>query len=168
MTYTITDISALAEALIFAEADVDTAETNLKDKKESARRLREETIPGAMQELGIESIKLTTGQKLTVVQDVYASILAADRKAAYDWLNSHGFGGLIKTEVVVDFGKGEEEKVASFYQELKARGFEAEVEQGIHAATLKAFLREKLASGSDIPLDLFGARPIWTAKITKK
>lgn len=151
-----------------ADASVEQAETNLKGIKERARVLREETIPSAMQELGLSELKLETGQKLSVKQDVYASIPSDGKVAAYDWLDVNGFGGLLKVEVVTNYSKGEKDLAAALYEELAGRGLQATIDQSVHAQTLKAFLREQIAAGTNIPLELFGARPIWVAKISSK
>lgn len=161
-------MAELARALVEADAGVDEAEGALKDAKERARVLREETIPAAMQEMGLEEVKLETGQKISIKQDVYASIPAASKGAAYDWLNEHGFGGLIKVEVSTTFAKGEQEQAIKLHKQLAAQGLQPDLDQSVHAQTLKAFLREQIAAGNNIPLDLFGARPVWTAKITSK
>lgn len=168
MTISLDDMADLARALVDADAAVASADERLKELKEKARALREETIPSAMQELGLEEVKLNTGQKISIKQDVYASIPAAEKAAAFQWLNDNGFGGLIKIEVIADYGRGEQEQALALMQELRERGIEAEFDQGVHAQTLKAFLREQIAKGAAIPLDLFGARPVWTTKITNK
>lgn len=168
MTISLDQMAALARALVDADASVEQAEVNLKDTKERARILREETIPSAMQEMGLEEIKLDTGEKLSVKQDVYASIPAAQKDQAFQWLEDNGFGGLIKVEVAADFRKGEAEQALELFRELQTRGLQVGFDQSVHAQTLKAFLREQLAVGTNVPLDLFGARPVWTAKITKK
>lgn len=161
-------MAELARALVEADAGVDEAEGALKDAKERARVLREETIPAAMQEMGLEEVKLETGQKISIKQDVYASIPAASKGQAYDWLNEHGFGGLIKVEVSTTFAKGEQDKALTLHTTLTNMGLQPDLDQSVHAQTLKAFLREQIADGNNIPLDLFGARPVWTAKITSK
>lgn len=168
MSISLDDMASLARALVDADAAVEDADQALKDAKERARVLREETIPSAMQELGLEELKLATGQKLSVKQEVYASIPAANKQAAFQWLNDNGFGGLIKIEVDASFGKGEQDAAMALYQELNSRGLTASFGQGVHAQTLKAFLKEQLAQGTNIPLDLFGARPVWTAKLSNK
>ena len=165
---TLDQMAALARALVDADASVDTAEVNLKDAKERARVLREETIPSAMQELGLEELKLETGQKLSIKQDVYASIPSHFRGAAYEWLESNGFGGLIKTDLTVRYGRGELEEAKALRQHLIEYGVQSDVTQNVHAQTLKAFLREQITMGANVPLDLFGARPVWTAKITNR
>lgn len=168
MTISLDSMAALARALVDADAAVDEAEVNLKDAKERARVLREETIPSAMQELGLEELKLDTGQKLSVKQDVYASIPSDKKEEAYQWLDTNGFGGLIKVEVKTDYPKGEAQAALQLFAELQERGLNAQYGQNVHAQTLKAFLREQIAAGSNVPLDLFGARPVWTAKLSNR
>lgn len=165
---TLTEMAELARAMVDADKAVEQAEATLKVATESARQLREETIPAAMQELGLEELKLDTGEKLSIKQEVYASIPKANQAEAYAWLEEHGFGGLIKTEVSTPFGKGELEAAMQLVERLQSEGLPAEASQSVHAQTLKAFLREQLAQAADIPLELFGARPVWTAKLTKK
>lgn len=159
------EISSLAEMMIELEHDIEKKETELSSIKERYRVVKEETIPCAMQEIGLESITLTTGEKLTVQQEVYASIPVANRAEAYDWLDEHGFGGLIKTSIEAAFDRGEAERAAEILQLLQEHGVSAAMAQTVHAQTLKAFIKEQLAAGTDIPLDLFGARPTMTTKI---
>lgn len=159
------EMASLARALVDADAAVQDADQALKDAKERARLLREETIPSAMQELGIDKLELNTGQKITIQQEVYASIPAASKNAAFDWLNDNGFGGLIKVGVSTQYGKGEKEAAMTLYQELQQRGLTAKFDESVHPQTLKAFLKEQISAGTNVPLDLFGARPVWTAKI---
>lgn len=168
MATTLDMMSALARALKDADENVELLDTTLKAAKERARFLREETIPSAMQELGLEFIGLDTGEKLAIKQDVYASIPSDKKNEAYDWLDEHGFGGLLKVEVSVSFGSGERDASVELLQELQGRGLQVGFDQSVHAQTLKAFLREQIKSAAEIPLELFGARPVWTTKITKK
>ena len=167
MTISLDDMAQLARALVDADAAVSNAEQALKDAKETARLLREETIPSAMQEMGLEEVKLSTGQKISVKQDVYASIPAANKDRAYEWLNENGFDGLIKLEVSSQFPRGAQDAAFELYEFVKDRGLgQPKIDQSVHAQTLKAFIKEQLSKGANIPLDLFGARPVWTAKIT--
>lgn len=165
---TLTGMTALVRALVDANDDVDKAEQALKEAKERARIIREETIPCAMQEIGLQSMVLDTGQKLKIAQEVYASIPAENKPLAYKWLNDNNFGGLIKIRVVTDFGKGEQAQALDLYNELVGRGLQSVAGEDVHAQTLKAFLKSELAKGTSIPLELFGARPVWTAKISDK
>lgn len=168
MSANLNQVQQLCQMMMDAEAVVQATEDLLKANKERYRYLQEEAIPTAMQELGLSSVTLETGEKLTIKQDVYASISNEDKQEVYDWLKEHGFGGLIKTEVSVAFGRDDQEKAVEFYQKLSKDGLQPDLQQGVHASTMKAFLREQIAAGTAIPLDLFGARPVWQAKLSKK
>jgi hypothetical protein len=161
-------MAALARALIDADEEVDKAEAALKAAKEAARLLREETIPGAMQELGLDKIRLDTGAEISVKQDVYASIPEAQKAGAFAWLTDNGFGGIIKTEVSASFARGDRDAAIELRDELERSGYNADLSESVHAQTMKAFLREQLKKGVNIPLDLFGARPVFVATVKQK
>jgi len=163
---TLAEVSSLCSALTEQRRKVDEIEEELSTVKEFVRRLEEEDIPLAMQELGVDELKLVTGEKVSIKHDVYASLTSESKPAAYDWLEAHGFGGLIKTNVSVEFGKGQIEGAESLAEDLQSRGLPVSLGRDVHAQTLKAFLREQLANGSNIPLELFNARPISKAKIS--
>ena len=147
---------------------VNDSEQQLKIIKESLRSLLEEDIPQFMAEIGtgIESLALTDGTKISLRDDVYAGIPAARQEEAFQWLEQHGFGGLIKTEVSVVFGRNKAEEAKSFAQSLTENGMEPELNRGVHNQTLRAFLREQLEKAAAVPLELFGARAVRVAKIT--
>lgn len=165
MTIAMNELSMLAHALVHAERDVEQQEQRLKESKEHARVLREETLPAAMQEIGLSKVVLDSGETIDVKQDVYLSVPADRREEAYGWLDEHGFGGMIKTEVKALFGKGEAEEAAALAERMQEQGLDVLLKRDVHAQTLKAWAREQLAAGAELPMDLFGARPVWTAKV---
>jgi hypothetical protein len=165
MPISLDEMSALARALVDADEATKEAELALKHAKEAARILREETIPSAMQELGVEELKLSTGQKITIAQEVYASIPAPMKDEAMNWLEDNGFAGLIKVAVATQYGKGEIESAKELFHELQERGISCKFDESVHPMTLKAFLKEQISNGNNVPMELFGARPVWTAKI---
>jgi hypothetical protein len=165
---TLAEISQLARALLEADRAVMLADEELKQRKEAARILREESLPMALLELGLREVRLESGEKISIKQDVFAAIPAARREEAFNWLEAHGFGGLIKTAVALRFSKGELEQAQDLYEDLLADGFAPELTREVHAQTLKAFLREQLEAATvELPLELFGANPIWVAKISQ-
>lgn len=169
MAITMDDVSRLAKAMNDADDAVKAAEDALKAAKERARVLHEETVPAAMQELGLNIVGLDTGEKITLKQEVYASIPKANKTAAFQWLEDNDFGSIIKTEVSITFGKGEFDAATEKFMELQSAGLNVSIDQNVHAGTLKAFLKEQISNGNaELPLDLFGAMPVWEAKITKK
>jgi hypothetical protein len=168
MTTNLDEMAAMARQLIAAQLKVEVIEEQLKEAKEASRKLREEDIPCAMQEIGLTSFTMDTGEKVRIAQEVYASIPADNKAEAFRWLVAHQFGDLIKTEVSVSFGRGEAEEAGVLARDLKDKGLDASCTESVHPQTLKAFLKEQVTSGAAVPLELFGARPVWTAKISKK
>lgn len=193
------ELSTLARAQLYAERAVAEAEKILQEKKNTLLRIREESVPMAMAELEMSTIRLSSGEEISVKQEVYCSISEANRDAAHAWLERRGFGGLIKTVVSVSFGKDEMPYAIALFEKLSGmklavtietptppkkvgkkmvkqppkkkkvtRAMEPEMERGVHPQTLKAFLREQLSKPGEedeLPLDLFGARPVWVSKI---
>ena len=79
-----------------------------------------------------------------------------------------GWLAWILFEVAVAFGRDESDKAENLVKFLLTKNLVPTFGKSVNAQTLKAFLREQIASGQPIPLELFGARPIWVAKLSKK
>lgn len=165
MSITLNDLSEAVSALKEAAQAVEDANNELKEAKKKELTIREETIPGMMQELGFEKIKLESGEEVSCKQEVYCSIPKDCKYQAFEWLEENGHGGLIKTEIKVSYGKGELEEAIELESRLATEGLRPSLAQNVHAQTLKAFVKEQLAAGNDLPLELFGARPVMTAKV---
>jgi hypothetical protein len=161
-------VRALAQRFIDQEQFVSMLEEQLADEKEAARRLREEDLPSLMTEIGLSEFKMADGTRITVTRAVECSISEERRPVAHAWLKSHGFGGLIKTEVAVKFDRGEDEIAAAIASSLRETfpNKSIEVEERVHPSTLSAFLREQVENGTPPPAEPFGLRPFNKAKVT--
>ncbi len=151
-------LASLSRALVAANKAEAEAEQKFKDAKEARRLIEEEDIPSVMTEIGVDKIRLTTGEEISVKSSVNASITKEKNQAACEWLFDHGFGGLVKTEVNILFNRDSVELAAELADELRENGFEPEFTIGVHASTVKAFVNEQLAAGKDIPMELFSAQ----------
>ena len=78
-------------------------------------------------------------------------------ESAYKWLRDNGYGDLIKNEIAVPFGRGEDERANDLLKTLVNNGYEPNQKTVVHPQTLKAFVKEQLESGKELPLDLLGA-----------
>lgn len=161
------EISALAERQLACEIRVQALGEQLKQANEALRQVQEVDLPAAMAQAGVSEIKLPSGEKVTIKEDVYASIPKDERHhEAMDWLREHDFGDVIKNEVKVAFGKGEEDQARALIAELNANGWKNYTAgETVHSQTLKALIREQLAKGKDFPMELFGAGPVTKAVI---
>jgi hypothetical protein len=91
------------------------------------------------------------------VATVISANISKDRSAgAHEWLRDNGFGDLIKNTVSVNFGKGEDDKAGELIKGLEDSGYNVDQKEAVHPSTLKAFCKEQIEKGSEIPTDLFG------------
>lgn len=168
MSDALIQISALSELLRKADASVTALTTELQEAKEEVRRLQEDDLPELMRELGLSEIKLEDGSKISVVDEVDCNISEERRSRAHAWLAEHGFGGIIKSAVTVEFGRDEHDEALAAAEKIhEATGRAASLKEGVHPQTLKAFVKEQMAAGVAIPQELFGVRPYSKAKLTK-
>lgn len=148
---------------------VAAAEEALKVAKENFAKTEREDLPLLMQEIGMSSFKLEDGTSIEVTPDVQCAITEANRPAANLWLIENGFGGLIKTQVVTEFGRGDIEEAAK-YQRLVIEQFPEHtpmVKDTVHPATLKSFVKEQLQrEDCTLPKELFSVYEFNKAKIT--
>lgn len=158
------DLSSLAADLFEAQREVEELETQLANAKEKVRVLGEVTIPELMAEVGVEQLKTSSGITVKVASRVRASIPADMREAAYDWLDSHGHGGMVRREVKVGFRKEQEELASELLDELRPRFPDARWDRNVHHSTLAAWVRNMLKEGKEVPQGLFS---LYEQRITK-
>jgi hypothetical protein len=158
----------MAELLVQLRGNVDTLEKQLAVAKADVRRVEQEDLPELMAELGLETFRLKSGELIEVKQEVNCAITEEKRAAAHAWLTEHGFGGLIKTEVVVTFGRGEHTEAEEFVHEVEEQGKAPILQERVHPSTLKSFIKEQMAAGKPVPFDLFGVFPYNKVQISLK
>lgn len=161
-------IVALGDLLIKQSAEVKKLEADLKAAKVALTRLEREDLPDLMTEVGLSEIRLSDGTLVRLETEVEARLTERTRGAAIAWLVANGFGGLVKTEVAVGFGAGEHDKAVEVAGELAADHEDVRARETVHPATLKSFVKEQMAAGAAIPMDLFNVHPFQKATIKRK
>jgi len=160
-------LSNLVRQLEQCVSDIDEAELHLKKLKQEKHRLSTEAIPSLMDEMDVS--RLDVGDVTVALKPFVSASIPADRKEeAYQWLRDHGLDDIIKNDVIMSFGRGEDENANQAMLELEKKGYHPESKTHIHAMTLKAFVRERVENGQPIDLDLFGAYVAKTADIKRK
>ena len=160
-------LSQLVRNLRTVEQDIEDAETHLKTLKQEKHKLSVENIPALMDEMGVERLDvdgMTVERKMIVA----ASIPVANKEQAFDWLRSNGLDDIIKNDITVSFGKGEDNVAGDVIGMLRDKGFDPNTKTHVHPSTLRAFVRERIVDGKPIDLDLFGAFISNTAVIKRK
>ena len=160
-------IAELANKQLELEQEVQIKEEELKAKKEELRSVQEHDLPDAFAEAGISEIKLADGSRVRSEPFVTAHISKANTEKAHAWLVDNGHGNIIKREVSAKFAKGDENFLAAM-KALQAVGIKnVDTKEAVHHQTLKAFARDEIQKGTDIPVDLFGLYSGFKTKITK-
>jgi hypothetical protein len=162
------EMSDLCAEQVAMEDEVKQLELQLKAKKDAVKKISQEIIPAKMQELGLESLTLKDGSAVEVKQLVQASITEENRETAFKWLRDNGHGDLIKNQVTVAFGRGEDNVAENFINDAKSLGLEPSQKMKVESQTLKVFVREKLEEGVEIPTDTFSVFVGSQTKIRKK
>jgi hypothetical protein len=131
------------------EDEITNAEDSVKKLKEKANVISQFEIPQMMKEMNIKKLKLTDGETVEVSNFYSASIV--DQELAFQWLRENGRGDIIKNDITVTFGRGEDNKAAEYAVLAKGQGYEPVQKVGVHPQTLKGVVRECDESGIELP-----------------
>ena len=148
-------ISVLAEAQLELEEGIEEKQNELKVLKEKHRRISEEQLPDALMEVGVSEFKLKDGTKISTATYYSARITPDTKEDAFSWLRGNNFADLIKNTVSVSFGRDEDEIAQILLNELNGQGLNTTQKEWVEPMTLKAFVREQVEKGADLPHNTF-------------
>jgi len=148
-------------------------QSQLKEKEESIsllkhkiRDMEERIIPEMMQQAGVSLLKLKDGSTVEVKPFYAAKIPESRVEEAFSWLREKGFEDLIKNTVTASFGRGQDNQVSELIGVCEKFGFNYNKKEKVEPMTLKAFVREQVETGKELPFDLFGVYIANKTKIT--
>jgi len=153
------NIQSLADQVQMLEGlntRIEASENNLKDLKKEYLRISGEVIPTMMSEMGLAELKLSDGSHLKVSTTYRATITEANKETAFNWLRDNGLGDIIKNEILVSFGRNEDNKAATYAELAKGQGFQPTQKMKVEPMTLKALVRERIEAGKEMPTEIFG------------
>jgi len=143
------------EKLNSLQQRIELQEDNLKNTKKEFDYLSGEVIPTMMAEMGLSNLKLMDGSSVDVKPNYSASISIANREKAFNWLRDNGLGDIIKNEILVSFGRNEDNKAADYAALAEERGYQPTQKLKVEPMTLKALVRERLEAGKEMPTEIF-------------
>ena len=152
------------------EDEIANLEQQLKDKKAEADDISSRVIPELLAEQGLSEIKLADGSKVSVKKEFRCTLPKDEvkREQAYKWLRNEKLGDIIKNNIFVTFGKGEDDKAKQLLDLAAENGFEPQQKSDVAWMTLTALFRERIESGLDMPSDVFNTWIKDKTKITRK
>ena len=166
----ITTIALECQKLKNIEDEISRTEEKLKDLKTTADDIGSRVIPELLAEQGLSSIKLSDGSSVTVKREYRCTLPKEDdrRELAYNWLRDQNLGDIIKNNVSVTFGRGEDNKAQQLLDLAASNGFNPQQKSDVAWNTLTALFQERVESGLDMPSDVFSTWIKDKTKITRK
>lgn len=168
---TLDEVRALAEQQKLLEQELIDLEARVEAKKKELKDVCEYKLPNMLTEIGLKDLTLSTGEIIEMQDNIFASINETNKEEAHKWLREHNFQDLIKNVVSVTFGKGEDKFAESLVANIEAMGAKGDLSYGtldqkeqVHNSTLRAFVKQRLQDGLELPLATFG---VFEGKITK-
>ena len=148
-------LSEEIEKLKSIQSEISAAESKVKELKEQEKVQSNVVIPKIMEDMNLSTVKHKDGSEISI-KKIFSATIKADKKAeAYNWLRDNGLGDIVKNDITVTFGRGEENKAMAYATLAKGQGFEPSQKESVHPSTLKVVMEEFKAKGNEIPEDLF-------------
>lgn len=148
-------ITNLARELREAREDVKSAEAMLKVAQDRVRNLEQNQLPQLMDEARQKRLTTIDGWELERAEVIRAGISQENMPQAVAWLNANGHP-IAKTELTLQFGRGEEQKAAEAIDALREHGMPPKEKLSVHFKTLESLVKELLKEGKEFPADLLG------------
>ena len=166
----VTTIAQECVRLKTKEDELVSLEEQVKNKKEEIDEISSRIIPELLAEQGLSAIKLADGSNVSVKKEFRCTLPKDEvkREAAYKWLRDQGLGDIIKNNIFVTFGKGEDDKAKQLLNLAAENGFEPQQKSDAAWNTLTALFQERVESGLDMPSDVFNTWIKDKTKITRK
>jgi hypothetical protein len=147
--------------------EIENADTLQKDRKERLRELEFKTLPDMFNKVGVDKIGLEStgnmpGYDAKRAPYYHANIATSwpeeKRQAAFDWLEKHGGGDLIKAEIVLTIPSKNMKLRKMILSAVKKFKVQTEVNLTVPWGSLTSFIKESITKhGRMPPLDLLGA-----------
>lgn len=160
-------LAGLADRQMTLEDRIAKGEALLEDLRAQLKQVAEVDIPEVFGNAAKGNVTLQDG-RVVKVNPYYGASISKERKVeAHKWFRDTKQGGIIKNELVIVFGKGDDKKVREFQRLAAKNGLTHARNETIHPSTLKSFVKEKLTEGKKLPLELLGVYSGKRATVTR-
>lgn len=160
-------IATLAQQAVNLAGSIETAEQFIRAAKSELHQLTNHALPDAMAAAHTKEFMTERGYKISI-NDFVSGSLPKDQEArakALEWLKTNGAEDLIKNQLKVDFGRGQDNVAHEVLAQLLELGVDYDCERGVNHMSLTAYARERMRNGEPVPLELLGLYAGRSAKI---
>lgn len=163
----LTSVAAYAKEMRQLDLEILRLKQELKDVEERLLTITTVLLPDFMKSIGLKKFTLDDDTTLSMGTEYYGSISEENKPQAMEWMRAQGHGSLVKNEIKLSFGMGEDADADKLKKRLEKAGYSYEQKEGIHASTLKAFIKEQTEAGVILP-EVFNSFVQDVVKIAKK
>jgi hypothetical protein len=150
-----TELTEALEQFKSIGAQVLAVEIKLKELKAQEKYHSEFVIPEIMEKMGLSTMTMRDGSEIAI-KKVYSAKIKAEKKAeAIQWLRDNGLGDIVKNNISVAFGQGEENKAMAYATLAKESGYEPSQSEKVEPQTLRVTMEDWKNKGNEVPEDLF-------------
>jgi hypothetical protein len=150
-----TELTEALEQFKSIGAQVLAVEIKLKELKAQEKYHSEFVIPEIMEKMGLSTMTMRDGSEIAI-KKVYSAKIKAEKKAeAIQWLRDNGLGDIVKNNISVAFGQGEENKAMAYATLAKESGYEPSQSEKVEPQTLRVTMEDWKNKGKEVPEDLF-------------
>jgi hypothetical protein len=165
-------LTKLAEQAMKAAKVVEDKEAELKSAKNTLHHLTMKVIPDALAAAGVSTFTTLKAPflKITTKEYIHGTLPkeAEARERALAWLENNDAADIIKNQIAVDLGKGEDNMAKAVKSALDEMEIDYSVKKDVHPQTLAAFARERLRNGEEVDLETLGLFAGRVAKVEVK
>lgn len=158
-------VSDIANQILTVQDAIESVEQKLKELNSQLKVLTEQTLPDAMKEVGLRTFELDDGTEIGTKEEIFIGMPEQNKGACLSWLRDNGFGDLIKNEIKISFGMGDDVEATKLRDRLVSEGAAFDEKITVPFQTLKAWAREQDRKGNVIPENLFSVHRVSVAKL---
>ena len=164
------DVGEACNELSNVRQSIADKEAEVKKLKEREFQLENEVIPSMVETAGVKSLTLIDGSKVSVKDQLRANITMENEDYCFSRLQELGLDDVIKNEVKLTFGRGQDSDASNLMTELQDRGLYPSNKKAVPWNTLSKLLEEQIAKGSMTSVDQekFGVYTFKKVKIERK
>lgn len=154
----LSSLLTLAQELVGLEGQIKDIEQLMKTLTGRAHELKTQVLPDKMAEVGLSEFKTPQGDRIKI-EDFVSGGLPKDpvkRDKAIATVTAMGGGDIIRNELLLAFEKSQHNEAMALADDLRQKGFDAQVTSGIHPQTYLAFVREHLRNGDEVDAEALG------------
>jgi len=166
----VSDVGEACNELDDVRKAIANKEEEIKKLKDREYQLENEVIPSFFETAGVSSITLMDGSKVSIKDQTRANITMENQDFCFDWLKQKGLDDIIKNDVVLTFGRGQDSDATNLIGELQDRGLYPSNKKHVPWNTLAKLVEEQIGKGS-MPSDIqakFGVYAQKKVKIDRK